>query len=40
MTTKLCSKCNTTKDISEFSKDKTKKSGLCSNCKLCKRAYT
>jgi len=28
MTTKLCTKCNTTKVITEFHKDKTKKDGF------------
>lgn len=39
MTTKLCTKCNTTKVITEFHKDKTKKDGLCFCCIECKKIY-
>ena len=35
MKTKTCSKCKQIKDIGEFSKDKNKKDGLCSQCKSC-----
>ena len=40
MTTKLCSKCNTTKTITEFYKDRTSKDGLHSLCKQCKNALS
>lgn len=33
--TKKCSKCKVTKNLSEFSKDKSKKDGLTSACKEC-----
>ena len=36
METKKCSKCGVVKEICEFRKDKTKKDGLYSSCKLCK----
>ena len=36
MQTKKCSKCGVVKEICEFRKDKTKKDGLYSSCKLCK----
>lgn len=39
MTTKLCNKCNTTKDITEFRKDKSKKDGLTIYCKECLKQY-
>ena len=39
MTTKLCTKCNTTKVITEFHKDKTKKDGLCFCCIEYKKIY-
>jgi len=35
--TKHCTKCNTTKSISEFPKNKTRKSGYGSQCKECNR---
>lgn len=34
---KLCRKCNTLKELSEFSKNKAKKDGLQSTCKDCCR---
>ena len=37
--TKRCTKCNTTKPLSEFYKQKTGKYGVRSNCKVCKKAY-
>ena len=37
MTTKLCTKCNTTKVITEFHKDKTKKDGFYPSCKECRK---
>lgn len=40
MTTKLCRKCNTTKTITEFYKDRTSKDGLHSLCKQCKNALS
>lgn len=36
---KFCKKCNSTKPLAEFSKDKTKPDGLESYCKLCKSTY-
>lgn len=36
---KTCSKCKTEKDEAEFTKDKSKKDGLCSSCKSCVREY-
>lgn len=37
MTTKLCNKCNTTKEITEFQKDKSKKDGFYPSCKECRK---
>lgn len=37
---KLCNKCKIEKDKSEFSKDRTKKDGLHTLCKLCKSQAT
>jgi hypothetical protein len=39
MKTKICSKCNIEKELSEFSKDKSKKDGLCSQCKICRNEH-
>lgn len=36
---KECSKCNEIKSVSEFSKDKYKKDGIASSCKVCKKTY-
>jgi len=36
METKVCSKCNEEKKVCEFYKDKQKKDGLTSTCKICK----
>jgi len=36
---KYCTKCQETKPITEFSKDKSRKDGLMSHCKLCRQAY-
>jgi hypothetical protein len=36
---KVCYKCKVEKDLSEFGKDKSKKYGLNSECKSCKREY-
>lgn len=36
---KICTKCQETKPLSDFAKDKSKKDGLGSNCKACKRRY-
>lgn len=36
---KTCSKCKTKKDFTEFSKDKSKKDGLCYCCKACVKEY-
>jgi len=36
---KLCYKCNTHKPINEFSKNKTKKDGRRSECKICMKDY-
>lgn len=38
MTTKKCCSCEEIKDTNEFHKDKSKKLGYCSKCKVC--AYT
>ena len=35
MTTQLCTKCNKTKHLSEFNKDKSKKTGYRRECKTC-----
>jgi hypothetical protein len=32
---KVCTKCEIEKELSEFSKDKQKKDGFCSTCKVC-----
>lgn len=34
---KICTKCKIEKELTEFTKDKTKKSGLRSYCKLCNK---
>ena len=39
MNTHTCPKCKIIKPISEFNKDKSKKSGLCSKCKDCQKQY-
>lgn len=39
METKHCYKCDKTKDIKEFDKDKSKKGGLANKCKTCKKEY-
>jgi len=39
MELKKCSKCKIEKEITEFSKDKSRKSGLTSHCKQCKNEY-
>ena len=36
---KECSKCHKVKVVSEFSKDKSKKDGVCTKCKDCKKEY-
>jgi hypothetical protein len=36
---KKCSKCGKTKDIKEFSKDRTHKDGLRCECKICESEY-
>lgn len=36
---KICSKCNKTKDESQFYKAKGQKSGLYPSCKLCQKLY-
>lgn len=38
MKTKICSKCNVTKDVTEYHKDNKKPDGLRYECKDCKRA--
>ena len=38
-TTKVCTKCGGTFDVSEFYKDKSQKDGRSSWCKACERAY-
>lgn len=39
MQEKTCSKCGSTKQISEFSKSVSKKDGLCTYCKQCMKQY-
>jgi len=39
MNTKICTKCKEEKHLSEFSKDRAKKSGRTSQCKKCKNDY-
>lgn len=39
MTTKTCSRCKQTKDVSEFSKDSSTPDGLQYYCKECQRQY-
>ena len=39
METKLCTKCNEIKSISEFGVDKSRKDGLRYNCKRCVEIY-
>jgi 5-methylcytosine-specific restriction endonuclease McrA len=36
---KTCTKCNETKELTEFVKDKQKKDGLRSSCKTCAKPY-
>jgi len=36
---KLCKKCEEVKSFTEFSKDKSKKDGLCAQCKSCRTKY-
>ena len=35
METKICSKCGIEKELCEFCKDKSKKTGYKSQCKIC-----
>ena len=35
---KLCPACNVTKPVADFHKDRTTGDGLCTACKVCKRA--
>lgn len=39
LTTKKCTRCDTIKDISEFSKNKTKPNGINTECKICVKEY-
>lgn len=39
MTAKTCTKCNETKEITAFHKDKTRCDGLQATCKLCRKAH-
>lgn len=36
---KICSKCKQEKTIEEFYKNKSKKDGCCSICKICTKQY-
>lgn len=36
---KICSGCDKEKETTEFHKNKSKKSGLCSYCKSCSKHY-
>ena len=36
MPLKKCSKCKKNKSLSDFTKDKSRKDGLCNTCKLCR----
>lgn len=36
---KLCSNCKQSKPLSDFNTDKTKKSGLTTHCKLCRKKF-
>jgi hypothetical protein len=36
---KICNKCKTEKNITKFSRDKSKKDNRCSMCKTCRRKY-
>lgn len=38
-TTKICGQCNEEKDLSEFYKDKSTKTGFSSQCKSCSQGY-
>lgn len=38
-TVKTCTKCGETKGVDGFSRDRSKRDGLCSRCKECHRAY-
>ena len=40
MMTKICTKCNKTKELVNFTKDRQKKDGKCSSCKDCRRDVT
>lgn len=39
MKTKICGKCKIRKSVKKFCKDNRKKSGLCSQCKDCRKKY-
>lgn len=39
MSTKICTKCNQTKELSEFSKKEASKDGLRGSCKACDKLY-
>ena len=39
MKTKICSHCGKEKNVSEFTKNKRKKDGLCYWCKQCRKEY-
>lgn len=39
MKTKICGKCKVQKSIKKFCKDKRRRSGLCSQCKDCRKKY-
>lgn len=38
-TVKTCTKCGETKGVDGFSRDRSTRDGLCSQCKECRRAY-
>jgi hypothetical protein len=39
MKTKFCGKCQTTRPVSDFAKNRSKKDGLQATCKVCRKKY-